>query len=546
MGDVIEFQSSGSSSSLEPAVEFSLRDDEHRLARRVRLEIEKSGKVQGNTRRLLAQNLGRILARYGRELSRDELARIALNTTNIKPSERLGRFQIKPGKKHSESAEKRLSKNPQQYLKLVETAAQLTGDNCETMILELVDATRFDPKSDDKHDVRDFVPHERLEEVIRARCELISEKTSISEYLKSRKEYRAVPTRNKYENTYSFETEMEHYYSSNLVSSVRLFSIKISDGTCEWREENGPWIERSIELLESVKFEIFADENQKIFGAFRISPHFCVLPKIRNDGKRGYYREMYSELPQDIEKAWMIAPDFFRSGVLSEDGERFVPAEESSERKCSIRGIVRLPENNELDLTRYNEVWKPKIPNPPTRWLDGSNTTFVSPIVDRLSIGSVSKWLDVPIESIRRLPGDAYRFEGVYDDGSLISSKFDASRGISPPSSMMAEIEVSLYFEGRQGSLDRQKENSDLFEIVSPGMYWEDEDGEVYEEPEHIIDRTYVDNFLDVIESDISAQCGSFFEWREEARKDGLLRSALKLEELYEELHHVREVKKHD
>jgi hypothetical protein len=547
LGDVIDIEIVRHGYNQELEAEFSIEEDERRLARKVRLEIEKSDKVQGKTRLLLAKNLGKILSQFGRELSRDELACKALVTTNIKPSERLGRFQIKPGKKPSDNAEKRLSKNPKQYLKLAETAAELTGNDAERFILELVDATRFDPKSEKSGDIEDLAPIESLHEIIRTRCEFISEKTRASEYVRSRKEYRAVAHKKKHSNSYSFETEMTNFHHLEILSSVNLYSIAISNGTCEWREEDGPWIERPIEFVENVNFEIRADENGQVFGAFRITPSFYIHPQIKGGKKRDYYRDMHAGFPKNIKNAWLISSNFFLSGIsLSDDGEKLIPTEGKIDRECKIWGVVRLPKNHKLNLTRHHDIWLPKITDTAARWLDGSNTTRVSPIVDKLSIGSVSKWMDIPIDAVRRMNGDAYRFEGVFDDRSAIDTKFDASRGVSPPSSMLAEIEVSLFYEGQQGSLDAEKDDMDLVYVNAPGMVWENEDGEVFEEPEQVIDKTYVDNFLDILENDITAQSDGFFKWRREVRKEGQQRSNKTLEELDEKLRLLREAREKD
>ena len=537
MGDVIDFATGDHDYNPELVTEFSIEDDERKLARRVRFEIEKTGKVQGKTRLILAQNLGRILSRFGRELSRDDLARYALNTTNIKPSERLGRFQIKPGKTPSDNAEKRLSKNPKQYLKLAETAAELTKNSPDRFALDLVDGTKFDMKGALGEEISDIIPLERLEEVISAQCELIIKKWRVNFYLSERDRYNATVTKDKY-GKYSFQSNIHNDYKSNVVHSVPLFSTLHSEGHCEWKKGNGKWIERPIKFVERIHFGLFSTEDNQVFSAFRINPLF-YLPPIRKEGGKGRYHETLARPPFDLNAPWIggLSILHFLGCEIGPLGDTKVGSTFSKLINIDEVEGLRLPSNHGLDLKRIQCIWAEKFKNPVKK----SNTTEFADIVERLGVRSISTWLDIPVKNILRQRGDAFHCDlQLYEHAGSEEPLFDASRGISPPNSFLAEVEVGLYYDGFQGTFD-DKSRDYALSMPSYPDYEEDGNGfprEIYTED---IDLTYTNTFLDLLEIDVSSQVIAFVEWHKNVQEEGLLRSAKKLEELDKELRTLKD-----
>jgi hypothetical protein len=508
--------------------------EERALARRARDEIKASSKVQGTTRVSLARNFGKILGRFGRELSRDELVRIALKTDNIKPSERLGRYQILPGREVTPSKETHLSKNPKNYLKLAVTTARLSGHDEDRYVLELVDGTKFDPKMMGD-DIRDLRPAERLAEIIRGKTELIATKYGVVDYMELRRRYKARDII-KRDGSYEFRVERDFWAVDNdyiqPVSITTLFSINVSSGFCEWREPGVEWLRRPIEIEERVGFGIYVGEDHGIFGAFVISPKF-FLPKVQ---KKKLPEIKSTNVPIDLKRPWVVHPMSGGYRVRIDDHGTVKPSDlKDYEKNVSPPrplNIVRLPSDHGLNVKYFRDTWSKRLrsigmhksgdPNFKT------NMSMTSPILDPVSISSVSTWLDRPVETIRRRRGDAFTFEGTGvdpSDGRLKGStapKFDASRGLSPPDTMMAEVEVALCYGGFQGWFD---------EVINEI----NEDGE-YIPTHRTYDATSDDTFLDLIENDIAAQTKTFESWLESIQGETRKRSDDLLRRIDEEL----------
>jgi hypothetical protein len=528
MGDVSELTEEDKHDKVYLS-EFSA--EERSMARRAKAEIAASAKLQGATRVEIARNLGKILKKYGRELSRDDLARAALKTDNIKPSERLGRYQVVPGKKLTPSKEKHLSKNARDYLTLAATAAAMVSVNEDKFVLDLVEGTKFDPRLTTNH-TTDLRPAERLTEIIRGQVELLAIKYDITEYVELRRRYKARANR-KRDDTYEFLVEhMDWSVDDDIlepVSITSLFSINTANGMCEWREPGKPWRRRSIEIEERVSFGLFPGEGRSVFGAFVISPRF-YLPPVKNP-KQIEVRP--SNLPQDIKRPWVIYPNSAGWRVrLNDEGNVLAPdLEDYKENTHPARtlNIVRLPDDHGMDLKRFRDVWIKRLKATGMRKSTDpkfrTNLAMAKPIYDPVSISAVAHWLDRPLPVVRRRPGDAFAFEvGRFDDPfrptGPTAPKFDGSRGLSPPDSMMAEVEVGLCYDGYQG----------LFDQNNGSMVIEHLDYEVGEGAEPIqkmetTDLTFADTFLDLIERDIKAQTSAFKEWRGSIQGEILKRS---------------------
>jgi hypothetical protein len=517
--------------AVTPDDEFlGIKEDEYHLARNVRKLVAASGKVQDPTRLILANNLGRLLDRFGRELSRDKLVRIALKTDNIKPSERLGRYQIRPNSKNNKTKQKRLSKDPAQYLALAEVAAELTGNNPDQFIVELFSGTKFDPSQNDE--IIDTKPAERLTEVIDARCNLMAEKYLLNETMKMRRRHKAWPTNKDSDGIYDYEVDHESPAMQRLVGSISLFSILRSEGICEWHGGDLNWIARPVRFVERVKFQVFCNNDGIISNNFRVTPNLH-LPPSKKENKREYYPEEWALLPFDGSKPWLVGPEFAGYWVgIDENGsldvDRYRGLHETldgEDAKMESLGVMRLQLDHGLDFSRTNEVWKSRLSEKLTGSSAKANLAIYSPINDRLSIGSVSRWLDIPISKIVRLLGDSFRFHTQFGQPDERTFKFDSSRGLSPPDSMIAEVESSLYYDGYQGTFDDSPRNRDLTEIVPP-TYEVGPSGEYIDVPEEEIDVSHTQTFLDELENDIAAQVLGFWRWLEKIRKDGYRRSS--------------------
>ena len=109
MGDVIELHGYQAMTSIDPATvndaaAFDTRTfikEEKERVDTIRRRIASDHQIKGKTCELLARNLGEILARDKRNPSREILAAKALGTTMMNASQRLSRFQIRPGKEPS-------------------------------------------------------------------------------------------------------------------------------------------------------------------------------------------------------------------------------------------------------------------------------------------------------------------------------------------------------------------------------------------------------------------------------------------------------------
>jgi hypothetical protein len=544
MGDVVNLVDSMAStqseaSGVDAQALSELAGAERQLAHQARRAIAKSSKVQGVTKLSLARNLGKILERFGRELSRDELVRVALGTDNIKPSERLGRYQVIPGKEVSESKARILSKNPAQYLDLAETAAKLTAEFEDQFVLDLVEGTKFDPRLSGE-ELSDNQPVEQLTDIIRAHSKLVGAKCRVAEYIELLRRYGVSPARNN-QGEYTFRVwSNDHADEPNPmvhVSSIPLFSILMGAGTCEWKSAEGKWIRRPIEFEERVHYGIYVAENRGPFGAFSVRPSL-FLPRYQLEK---LHEEPCGRFPQSLDRPWITGTGIgsLLCGV-NEDGDVDLHALErySSGEKLNV---ARLPIDHGIDLSHFNDTWNSRL-----RQNESGNRTsdpyqrnigFYSPIIEHVSIGSISKWLDQPVTNIRRRRGDAFAF---YEEGpfQILSretgpgaAKFDATRGLSPPDSIMAEVEVSLYYDGFQGQFGESN-----YELTAehPTYDYDDEGNTIY--MSETVDITYVDSFLEQIENDVAMQISGFANWLNETREETHKNSKKLLKNIDEQL----------
>jgi len=414
----------------------------------------------------------------------------------------------------------------------------MTGGNSNRLVLELVEGTKFDPRLSGNDDP-DLGPAERVAETVRSYIELISKKYHVAKLAKLLRRHSVSKTRID-NGSYEFKVDYDGWRYPNPeivpISSTALFSVLLTSGICEWRPRGGSWTRRQIELEERIRFGIFAGPNDDVFGAFSIHPAI-VYPRDRESGLPECLSRIF---PQDLDRPWIESEGTVGLFVgVDDDGETEAGYEPLFDVKEEDVSVVRLPDDHGLDLTGFRNRWADRGRETEKRKVKGSkfriNRCFFSGKLDRASVGSVSKWLDQPLKSIRRRQGDALAF---YDPGydqdrptGPTAPKHDASRGISPPDTILAEIEVSLFYDGYQGRFDED----DKF-LVDEFYNWEmDDDGEMFPVVEKI-DLTHDDTFLDRIEYDVAAQVNGLVKWLRDSREETVKRSDDLLKSIDDEL----------
>jgi hypothetical protein len=310
MGEIIDFGTGRSADKKRDVNEAynESKENEGSLARRARLEIETSGKILKSTKVQLAMNLGKILDRFGRELSRNLLARNALGTSVTKPSERLGLFQIKPGKEPSQSKIEKLSKNANQYLRIAEVAAELTESDSNLFVLELVEGTRFDPSGGSEF--ANIAPIQKLSELIKARCELIAEKYNVAEYFELTRRYSVYSEGKDVLGNTKFVSDYDMLLDfpppeTEAIASASLFWISLFEGECSWRPFEGNWILRQAQIEEHVRFDLFCNSKRGVFGGVVVSP-YLFLPATKSPNGDVCLKEERRELPDNLGQSWIV------------------------------------------------------------------------------------------------------------------------------------------------------------------------------------------------------------------------------------------------
>ena len=537
MGDVIELHGYQAMTSIDPATvndaaAFDTRTfikEEKERVDTIRRRIASDHQIKGKTCELLARNLGEILARDKRNPSREILAAKALGTTMMNASQRLSRFQIRPGKEPSRSSLGRLSKDARKYENIVVAAAEMRNESADRYLLQLVAGTRFDNANTSES--FDLEPAQQLAKVITKRCDFVAKEFDIAGHIQKRRLYYAQPKKVKRRDgriEYNFEVEHDGPYWSrsneqiSTISSVGLFSIVRQQGSCEYRGLDGAWIQRPIKFAEHISLDLFFDSTQGHFNRFRIRPKF-ILPKISSRGGAeqivGHnWRE--AVIPVDFEKPWIIDVKSsinliaLREYQLGQDGEIIAPEiSDGSQAKLEYEAI-RLGSNHCLDLQKIELACGSHRAH--SKFFSRANIANFYGHHEPIDMGSVSRWFDVPISSVERGTDDAY-FGSDFRAGHQ-SMTFDTSRSLSPPDSMMAEIECSLYWDGFQGTFDDSEINHHLGRPLG-GYHYVDEIGnEQFDEDTG--NYLYIPTFLDLLEEDVAALANGFSKWLIENRNE--------------------------
>jgi hypothetical protein len=533
MGDIIELCDYQTMTSIDPATigsaaafdaQHFIEEEKERLDA-IRRRIQSDHRINGRTCEILAKNLGEILARDKRNPNRNKLAAKALRTTMMNPSQRLSRFQILPGKEPSKSSLGRLSKDARQYENIVVAAAEMRGESAERYLLQLVAGTKFD--SANTPEDLDLEPAQQIAKMITKRCDLIVKEFDIAGHIQKRRLYYAQPKKvsrrdGRFEYTFEVEHDGPYWSRSNeqisTISSVGLFSIVRQLGTCEYRGLDGAWMQRPIMFAEHISLALIFDPNHGHFSRLRIRPTF-ILPKIV--GQRGTkhiaghnWRE--AAIPADFQKPWIIDVkslanlSALREYQLDQSGEILV-SETSAAPHTQTENLeyeaVRLGSNHGLDLQKI--VLACENNRASLKMFSRANIAGFYGRYEPIDMGSVSRWFDVPISNVVRAPDDA--FFGVDVRAGHRSPTFDTSRSLSPPDSMLAEIECSLYWDGFQGTFDASEINDYLDRVPGIHHYVDENGNEQFDEDTG--NYRYIRTFLDLIEEDVAALSNGFSKW---------------------------------
>ena len=420
--------------------------------------IEEDRHVKDPTRLKLATNLGTIIASYPRAaLNRGDLAKLALGTDNIKPSERLGRFQITPNKEPSASKIKFLSRQLHDYVKLVSTIALLTGDSREALLVKLFDGTKYldsNASEDHEHSVEEL-----LSVHLNRYTDFIAEACQLKKYFTGCRKYCAVARPTKIVGVegggreYKFEVEHD-LWSDATFPQKNLFSIIHSSAKCFHKHveegevpSNLEFIETEVFSLQTLDLAIYPVGDNNIPTLVFVSrPTTGILKngRIFHHGIVPKEHGLWSSSPISTElqyKAWIDGINGRRKRPFKVDYQKYL--DDTFNKPAPLpTDLVDVRDGHQLDLSWIKHEWSKDIFNSGEEKYFGGWSHNFEKKVDRVSSSSIRKYFSISRDMITTSSHSVFR------------DKYDSSRSISPPNTLMAELEINLWYDGFASTFD--------------------------------------------------------------------------------------------
>ena len=507
MGKVIQFNKEYKSMENNKMHYSSHEDIDFITARNIEAKISKVKKVNDPTRTKLAENLGELLNEYGRELHKGDLMEKATGTSYIKPSERLSKFQIIPNTTPSVSKKKYLSKSLHDYIKIASAAASLLEKPRSQFIVRLFKDTKFI-----NLDGKDSQPNHSsvlVSETLNRAADLFIKKYELQDYFINCKKYLAIARLKKQidwdsESKYDFEVDHDNYYYSKGNHSLsnwpvlQLFSIVRSTTRCFHYEIDSdknkkPKIkERLVASVEVVSLGIIPSGINNIPKlVFYTFPNFVLMPekvktnKQKENFRTGEFSDQYEFLTGN---SLHVVPK--EHGEIHFFGINF---------KSIPTDFCKIDIKNKLNL-QWMKTYSELLSHNEINNLKGKSCTKFPKKILPVNNSSISELIDIPKNNL---------FKNTYD---ALSPVHDVSRAISPPNSMLAELEINLFYEGFQSTFDESEKKRHL----TMDDYDYDEEGNIY-----TVERNneFGDSVLHLLENEISNKVKGFYKWRLEIEK---------------------------
>ncbi|MDB9891491.1 hypothetical protein OAD74_08975 [Alphaproteobacteria bacterium] len=491
--------------------------------------IQDVKRVNDPTRLKIALNLGEILSRYDRSrLHLGDMMAMALDTQNIKAVERLGRFRISPGREPSASTLKNLSHRLHDYVSIITATASLTGDNRSKLLVELFEGTRFSA-FEETDDARQSV-EEQLSRYLNRYATFIFEKCKVQEYFSESRRYNAVPKplglkeREEKKRNYTFEVNHDGWRSTgfpeiNLFSKIRSVAegyyrrVEVDEIPNECKREKC-----MILGLESIGLGIYptgaSNEPNLVFTSI---PSTGIILQENN------FTDIFRVIP-DHTGIWKYYPfsrnrEHFealskRHFLLGGSYEQQIEKEMSQPARFILNHYFELSE--ELDLSWITNGWK-QIGGDARlaeRRYFGQAPHLLGKNLKRVSASSIRDVFNVSRDSI------------ITNNRSVFQTRFDTSRAISPPDTMIAELEINLWYDGYNTTFDdsQAKDYATMLDYE-----WDiDENGDEFRR--EFRPQPFEDTILEQLENNTEELSHAYFEWRNEISLETRERSKIALE----------------
>ncbi len=549
MAEIIPFQPGGGKVSDKAPVHKQIDSLDDSAAFLIEQSIQDIKRVNDPTRARLARNLGEILSHFSRtQLHLGDMMALALNTQNVKAVERLGRFRIKPGKEPTASTLKNLSHKLHDYVSIVTATATLTGENRAKLVVQLFDGTRFS-KFEESEGSSQTV-EEQASKHLNRYATFIFEKCKVQEYFTGVRKYNAVPTsalkkqQEETGNKYAFQVNHDGW-KSNSFPEIRLFSIirSTSPGLYWHTNEEGEVPaqcekeECSIVGLETVSLGIYpiGKSNQPNL-VFASTPTTGVLIPSRNFSKifdvipdqLGIWKSYPLHRNRRFYERLKSKPAFSRlHGISYEDQiERALnsPSHFGNDHFFQVKEKLDLSWiANEWDDIGGDQVLAHQV-------YYGQSRFELSKKVQRVQPSSIRDIFNLERSNVMTCKWSAF------------NTYFDTSRAISPPDTMLAELEINLWYEGYNTTFDDSEQKywatMDDYEL---GI--DDEGNEYRREFQR---QPFEDTILERLEDHTEELCAAYFEWRQEITSEIRERSKVALEITEVKLKELRSSKKKD
>lgn len=516
MGEIIEFNKGGNMN--KDYVPFSKNSDyDYELARKIHNKVADIKVVNDPTRKQIAINLGEILDTYGRELNRGELIEKALGTTYIKPSERLSKFQIKPNTQISESKIRFLSHRLHDYIKISNAAADILGETQSKLLLKLFKNTKF--VNDDGKDSIPSKPEVLISDLLNKAADLLIKKFELSDYFKTCELYNVVrEIKKKGDENYNFVVNHDSYrYSgppeNSLIDSyvplIRLTSVIRSTTKCKYisyylNEKNilkkDIEKERFIASIENIIMGIIP--SGKNYDPKLVMITYPSIALLRQSVKT---KEKY--------KNTLTKNKYPIINTLSSKLFRIVPKEYGKIKQKQLELLKTLKNYKDLPFEeiiisqkdKLNLDWMKKYSVNNMKELLGKSCIYFPYRIVPLDKNSILDLLDVSKDQI---------FSSSYD---ALTKEYDTTRAISPPNSMLAQMEINLFFDGYHLTFDDSEDN--IYKTMPEPNYDIDTDGNIIDLGD-IEPSKFNYTVIELMEQEIKKSVNGLKDWRKKIEKE--------------------------
>lgn len=550
MAEIIPFKQGGGKVNDKALVHKQIDSLDDSAAFLIEQSIQDIKRVNDPTRIKLARNLGEILSQFGRtQLHLGDMMALALNTQNVKAVERLGRFRIKPGKEPTASTLKNLSHKLHDYVSIVNATATLTSESRAKLLVQLFDGTRFSKFEESDGSIQ--AVEEQISKYLNRYATFIFERYRVQEYFTGARKYNAEPTllkKEERENTgknYKFAVAHDGWRASSF-PEISLFSRirSVSEGLY-WRvgENEIPSEctkeECKIFALENFSLGIYptgkGNEPNLVFTSIPMTgvkvhgldtvQFFNLIPD-----DYGVFRFLPLSKPREFYEGLEPNPQI---GILKRYGKTYEEQIQMALEKPSLWGRDYFFEVTEsLDLSWIANEWEEIGGDQKVAKMVhfGQWNHHLSKKVQRVTASSIRQIFNVERGDVLTAKNHAFK------------TAFDTSRAISPPQTMLAELEINLWYEGYNTTFD---ESEHKYYATHPLPYPEvDEAGNEY--IEEYYPEPYEETILELLEKHTSEFSEAYFNWRQEITSDINERSMAALEITEAKLKALRASKKKD